>query len=159
MAQPIDQPLDQPRTGICHRFAALVGRGKSYLVRAVDDARARAALRAEFAHLEQLGALDSVLSDLGTARTEVPILLKNHPGAARRLAAMLHRLRIEVAPEARNSAEMRMIQRTCALCAASGRCNRWLRSEGSEDPSHFCPNAAAFLDLLVKRKATYRRGA
>jgi hypothetical protein len=153
------QSLDEPRLEISNRLAALVGRCKARLARAVGAARERAALRAEFAHLETTGQLDRVLSDLGIARGEVPALIENHPGAPRRLATMLHRLRIEVAPSARDGAAMRPIQRTCLLCTASGRCDRWLRSDGSEDPRHFCPNAAAFVDLFAAREATYRRGA
>jgi uncharacterized protein YjiS (DUF1127 family) len=137
----------------------LVGRCKARLARAIGDARARAALRAELAHLETAGQLGRVLSDVGISPAEVSTLTKNHPGAPRRLAAMLNRLRIEVAPTARDGAEMRAIQRTCLLCAASGHCDRWLRSDGSEDPRHFCPNAEAFVDLIAPGKATYRRGA
>ncbi len=152
------QPFEEPRVETQNRFAALVGRCKSRLARAINEVRARAALRAEFARLGATGELHRVLSDLGIAPAQVSTLIKNHPGAPRRLAAMLQRLRIEVAPTARNSVDIREIQRTCLLCAASGHCDRWLCSDGSEDPRHFCPNAAAFVDLVTAGKATYRRG-
>jgi hypothetical protein len=75
------------------------------------------------------------------------------------MAAMLRHLRIEPRPEAVNSMDMRAIQRTCLLCAASGKCDRWLHSDGLEDPSSFCPNAKAFRDLVAEGRATYRQGA
>ncbi len=153
------QSLEEPRLETPNRLAALVGRCKARLARAIGDARARAALRAEFAHLQTTGELDRVLSDLGIGQGQISTLIENHPGSPRRLAAMLRRLRIEVAPAARNSADMRAIERTCLLCAASGHCDRWLRSDGSEDPRHFCPNASAFVDLVAAGEATYRRGA
>jgi uncharacterized protein DUF6455 len=154
----MNQPLEEPRVDMPNRLAALIGRCKSRLARAIGEVRARAALRAELARLQASGQLDRVLGDIGIAPAEVSTLIENHPGARRRLATMLHRLRIEVAPGDRESASMRAIQRTCLLCAASGHCDRWLRSDGSEDPRHFCPNAAAFVDLLVAGEATYRRG-
>jgi hypothetical protein len=151
------QSLNEPRLETANRLFALVGRCKALLARAIGDARARAALRAELAHLKTTGELDRVLNDLGIGQSQISTLIENHPGSPRRLAAMLHRLSIEVAPVTCNSADMRAIQRTCLLCAASGHCERWLGSDGSEDPRHFCPNAAAFADLVSAREATYQR--
>jgi uncharacterized protein YjiS (DUF1127 family) len=150
---------EETQGGTANGFIALFGRCKSRLARAIGEVRDRAALRAELAHLKDTGQLDRVLNDIGVDPSEVSVLIKNHPGAARRMAAMLRRLRIEVAPKALNSTEMREIQRTCLLCAASGKCDRWLHSEGSEDPSHFCPNSEAFRDLVSSGKAAYRHDA
>ena len=85
MAQSLEEsPGDTP-----NQLVALIGRCKSRLARAIDDVRARAALRAEFAQLRASGQLDRVLGDLGVAPAEVSTLIQNHPGAPRRLAAML----------------------------------------------------------------------
>lgn len=138
---------------------ALIGRCTSRLARVISDVRDRAALRAEFAHLRASGQLDRVLSDIGVDPTEVSTLIENHPGAPRRLAAMLRRLRIEPTQQGLNSGDMRAIQRSCLLCAASGKCDRWLQSESTEDPSHFCPNSEAFNDLIASGKATRRHDA
>lgn len=153
------QSVGETQSGTAHGLVALFGRCKSRLARAIGEVRDRAALRAEFAHLRDTGQLDRVLTDIGVDPSEVSVLIQNHPGAARRMAAMLRRLRVEVAPKALKSTEMRAIQRTCLLCAASGKCDRWLHSEGSEDPSHFCPNSEAFRDLVTSGKATYRHDA
>ncbi len=140
-------------------LSALLERCSSRLKLAVSAVRDRAALRAEFAHLRETGQLDRVLGDIGVDPAEVPILIRNHPGSARRMAAMLRHLRIDVRPQAFNSTDMRAIQRTCLLCAASGKCERWLNSEGGDDPSHFCPNSEAFRDLVASGKATQRHHA
>ena len=141
------------------RLAALMDRCRSRLARKVGEIRDRAALRAEFASLKQTGQLDRVLSDIGVDPGAVSTLIQNHPGAPRRLTAMLRRLRVEPTSQGLASTDMRAIQRTCLLCAASGKCDRWLDSDGSEDPSHFCPNAEAFRDLLASGKAASLRDA
>ena len=153
------QFLAEAPAGTSNRLFALIGRCRSRLARTIGEIRGRAALRAEFAQLRKTGQLDRVLSDIGVDPGEVSTLIANHPGAPRRLAAMLRRLRIEPTPRGRASVDMRAIQRTCLLCAASGHCDHWLDSDGSEDPGQFCPNAEAFRDLVVSGKATYRRDA
>jgi len=153
------QPLEEAQSNAANGLFALFGRCKSRLARVIGEVRDRAALRAEFAHLKDTGQLDRVLGDIGVDPSEVSMLIHNHPGSARRMAAMLRRLRIEVTPKELNSVDMRAIQRTCLLCAASGKCDRWVDSEGSEDPSHFCPNSEAFHDLVAASKATYRQDA
>lgn len=151
----MSEHYDQPATGVWQHVGAVVSGLKQRIGRAVDNARARSELRSEFAHLDQAGELDLVLSDIGLSRSELPTLVHNHPGAARRLAAMLKRLRIKLAPEVENDAEMRAIQRTCLLCAASGHCDRWLATESSDNPHRFCPNGDAFDDLVTSGKASY----
>jgi hypothetical protein len=152
----MSQSLEETQSDTANGLFALISRCRSRLARAIGEVRDRAALRVEFAHLRDTGHLDRVLGDIGVDPAEVSTLIENHPGAPRRLAAMLRRLRIEAAPEGLNSVDMRAIQRTCLLCAASGKCDRWLNSESSGDPSHFCPNSEAFRDLVTSGKATYR---
>jgi Family of unknown function (DUF6455) len=155
----MDQSLEETQSETANGVFALFGRCRSRLARVVGEVRDRAALRTEFAHLRDTGQLDRVLSDIGVDPSEVMLLIRNHPGSARRMAAMLRRLRIDVAPEQLNSVDMRAIQRTCLLCAASGKCERWLHSEGPEDPSYFCPNSEAFRDLVASGAAIYRQDA
>lgn len=150
------QLLGDAPAATSRRLAALIDRCRSRLACKIGEIRDRAALRAEFAHLKQTGELDRVLSDVGVDPSALSTLIRNHPGAPRRMAAMLRRLRIEPTPQGLASTDMRAIQRSCLLCAASGKCDRWLGSDGSEDPSHFCPNAEAFRDLVLSGKATYR---
>jgi len=117
---------------------------KRRLSRALRDANARAELKREFDHLEEAGALDSVLGDAGLSRAEIPTIVENHPGAGKRLAGMLTRLGLRSAAEARHGVEMQDIQRTCLLCRASARCERWLHGSSEDDPRRFCPNVEAF---------------
>lgn len=153
------QLLAEAPAATSSRLVALMNRCESRLARKVGEIRDRAALRAEFARLKQTGELERVLSDIGVDPAAISTLIQNHPGAPRRLAAMLRRLRIEPTPQGLASTDMRAIQRTCLLCAASGKCDRWLASDGSEDPSRFCPNTEAFRDLLASGKAAYLRDA
>ena len=155
----MSQSLEETQSDAANGLFALFGRCRSRLALAVGEIRDRAALRAEFARLRNTGQLDRVLSDIGVDPAEISMLIHNHPGSARRMAAMLRRLRIEVTPKELNSVDMRAIQRSCLLCAASGKCDRWLHSEGSDDPSHFCPNSEAFRDLVSSGKAAYRHDA
>ena len=124
-----------------NRFSALVGHCRSRLARAIGEVRDRAALREECDRLRNTGRLDRALGDALLDPAQLSILLEHNPGSARRMIAMLRRLRIEARPEALDTADIRAIQ-TCLLCAARGTCER------SQDPSHECPNAAAFRDLV-----------
>ena len=122
--------------------------------RALSEARSRAALRGELSRLQQAGQLDLVLNDLGVSRSELPALTQNHPGSARRLVGMLHRLGIRVLPEGQSGAEMRAIERTCLLCGSVGQCERWLRSSRPTSLArNFCPNSPAFDALVIAGKA------
>ena len=153
------QSVEETRSEAPHGLFALIGHCTSLVARAIGEIRDRAALRAEFAHLRDTGQLERVLSDIGVDPAELPTLIRNHPGAPRRLAAMLRHLRIEATKEGRSGFEMRAIERTCSLCEAGGKCDRWLRSDGSEDPSTFCPNTQAFHDLIASGKATRQHDA
>ena len=145
-----DRPL-----GVWQKIGTKVTGFKRRVGRAFAEARSRAALRGELSRLEEAGELDLVLSDLGVSRAELPALAQNHPGSARRLAGMLHRLGIRVLPEAQSSPELRAIQRTCLLCGATGECERWLRSSRPTSLArNFCPNSPAFDALVIEGKAT-----
>lgn len=155
----MSQSFEQTPTEAPHGLLGLIERCTTLVARAIGEVRDRAALRAEFAHLRETGQLERVLSDIGVDPAELPTLIKNHPGAPGRLAAMLRHLRIEATKDGRGSFEMRAIERTCSLCETSGKCDRWLRSNGSEDPSTFCPNTQAFHDLVASGKAIQRHDA
>jgi len=144
----------QPQTakiGPVRGLLAVVTGCKRRLSRAIRDANARAELRREFDQLEGAGALDSVLGDAGLSRAEMPVIIKNHPGAAQRLAGMLARLGLRKTVETQGAADTQMIQRTCLVCRASARCDRWLNGTSNDDPHRFCPNAEAFDQLQSGR--------
>jgi hypothetical protein len=153
------QSFEETRNETSHGLLALIGRCTSRVARAIGEARDRAALRAELGHLRDTGQLERVLSDIGVEAAELPTLIRNHPGAPRRLAAMLRYLRIETTKDGRNSWEMRGIERTCSLCEAGAKCDRWLRSDGAEDPSTFCPNTQAFHELVASGNAAQQHDA
>ncbi len=142
--------VDEPRvSGIWQHLARTLADWRDRVMAAADAARARAALRSEFADLDRVGELDHVLGDLGLTRLEVSTVVANHPGAARRLATMMWRLGIADDPVIRANPEMRSIERGCLLCTASGKCERWLRSGDPEGHREFCPNSEAFDRLRV----------
>jgi hypothetical protein len=141
-----------PKTRPMHGLLAVVMGCKRRLSRALHNANARAELRREFANLEEAGALDSVLCDAGLSRSEMPVIIKNHPGARRRLAGMLARLGLRNSSELRHGSEGQAIQRTCLLCRASARCDRWLNGSTDDDPRRFCPNAEAFDALRAAKQ-------
>lgn len=155
----MSQSFEETRSEPSHGLLALISRCTSRVARAIGEAKDRAALRAEFAHLKDSGQLERVLSDIGVEPAELPTLIRNHPGAPRRLAAMLRYLRIEATKEGRSSFEMRAIERTCSLCEAGSKCDHWLRSDGSGDPSTFCPNTKAFHELIASGKAKQQHDA
>ena len=145
---------DRPR-GVWQKIGTKVIVVTRRVRRAFAEARSRTALRSELSRLEEAGQLDVVLSDLGVSRGELPAVAKNHPGSARRLAGMLHRLGICVLPEASVGPEMRSIERTCLLCGATGQCERWLRSSRPTSLArNFCPNSPGFDALMIAGKAT-----
>jgi uncharacterized protein YjiS (DUF1127 family) len=146
---------DQGTSSLWQNVGSAVSGWMRGLSSAFENARARSALRSEFDRLDQAGELDHVLNDIGLSRYQLPTLYRNHSGSARRLADMLKRLRIEVSPRAQNGLEMRAIQRTCLLCAVSGRCDRWVKSDSGEDPHEFCPNGLAFDQMVITGEASY----
>jgi uncharacterized protein DUF6455 len=155
----MSQSFEDTQSEASNGLMALIGRCTSRVARAITEAKDRAALRAEFAHLKDNGQLERVLSDIGVEAAELPTLIRNHPGAPRRLAAMLRYLRLAPTKEGRTSFEMRAIERTCSLCDAGKKCDHWLRATGSEDPNTFCPNTKAFHELVASGKATQQHDA
>lgn len=112
--------------------------------------RERRQLGAEFAALEEQGQLDLVLQEAGATRGAVDAILHSHPGAPKRLAAMLRRLGIS-RERLRDSGAMHDVEMTCTICQATGRCEHWLRSGKTEGYAAFCPNAEAFEALRAKK--------
>ncbi len=109
------------------------------------DALRRNELAYEIACLEQAGELEGVLNNIGLGPGAVPYLLKRHPGAIRRHAALCKRLRIPGA-DARPSSSLgalRGAQLRCVLCPSARRCEQWLRATDKGVPP-FCPSRAAF---------------
>ncbi len=153
------QSIEETQSKVSNTFFGLVGWCTSHLARTFAEVRDRAALRAEFAHLGDDGQLDRVLNDLGIEASQLPTLFRNHPSASRRLAVMLRYLRVEATKEGGKSWQMRAIERTCSLCDASGKCDRWLVSDRTDDPSQFCPNSEAFRELVASGKAKYLKDA
>jgi hypothetical protein len=123
---------------------------------ALHDARERAALQRDLAALEASGELDRVLGDLGLSRGGIPLLIKNHPRAARLLAGMMDRLGIASPQDpwirARLHTRMTEIRQQCLMCTETRACARWQRSDATTGYEAFCPNAASLAQLrLVQR--------
>jgi uncharacterized protein YjiS (DUF1127 family) len=143
----------QPASGVAQRVgAALAGLGQRLRTK-LDDARERAALRAELAQLERVGELDHVLNDLGLSRGGIPLLVQNHPRSARLLAGMMQRIGIAAPKDplirARLHTQLTEIRQQCLMCTETRRCERWLRSGETHGQGAFCPNTPAFARLRV----------
>lgn len=125
----------------------------------IADARARAALRAELAHLDANGELDGVLAEIGLSRAGMPALVKRHPGAYRRLAAMLQRRGLadcrsrDALSRSTVRAEMRDIEAQCLFCQTTRQCESWLRTDRTEGYREFCPNAEAMDRIKAAKDA------
>ncbi len=137
--------------------SGLIGRLRARIATMIADARARASLRQELAHLDANGELDGVLAEIGLSRAGVPVLVKRHPGAYRRLAAMLQRRGLADC-RSRNAlarstvrAEMRDIEAQCLFCQATRKCETWLASGQQEGYREFCPNSEAMDRIKAAR--------
>jgi Family of unknown function (DUF6455) len=115
-----------------------------------EGLRERRRLGAEFGALEQQGQLDTVLQEAGVTRGAVDAILHAHPGAPKRLAAMLRRLGIS-RERLRESGTAHDVEMTCTLCGATGQCEHWLRSGKTAGYDAFCPNKEAFDALRAKK--------
>jgi uncharacterized protein YjiS (DUF1127 family) len=113
---------------------------------------------------ELSGLTDGELRDAGFARSEIPLVVRNHPLSSELRRRMMERLGIdEEAAWRRFPGLMRAIHRACALCAERKACRRWL---DFEEPGHgyrlFCPNAvelAAIKDSQAPAAARPETGA
>lgn len=124
---------------------------------AIADAGERRALRRELADYAMTGNLDSLLAEAGLSRAQIEPLIKGYPEAPRLLEAMAERLGVEEEYK-KDPTIQRDLQRTCSLCAAHGRCRRWLHSGRQDGYRDFCPNAE-LLDFLRRRVAAQRRAS
>ena len=124
------------------------------------DALRRNELAYEIACLEQAGELEGVLNNIGLGQGAVPFLLKRHPGAIRRHAALCKRLRIPGAnaEPSRGLGALRGAQLRCVLCPSARRCERWLRATYRGVPA-FCPSRTTFERQLNTAHRLARVGA
>ena len=123
------------------------------LMLAVEDWREHFALDAELADLSAHGALDQALADVGLSRSEIPRVRKGHPSAVRQLTEVMRRLGLNPAELARDR-NLKEVEWRCIECRAWHQCRAWLASNESGDGYRaFCPNIAAFDEILEKRGA------
>jgi len=111
------------------------------------------ALECELAELAAHGALDHALADVGLSRSEMPRLLKGHPGAIRQLTEMTQRAGINAAVLARDQS-LKEIKWRCIECRSWRQCRAWLAANETGDGYRvFCPNVDAF-DEMRKREVS-----
>ena len=112
----------------------------------IEGWRERARLRNEFARLEQQGELERTLADSGIAPSDVPRLMRAHPGTPQQLRRMMERLGIDRArlPHSKAFADaLREMEWRCGECADWRHCRAWLDTDASpESYRAFCPNTA-----------------
>lgn len=116
-----------------------------------SDVQARRRLRSEFAALDAHGQLDSVLQDAGTSRGAMDAIVRAHPNASKRLAAMLQRLGL-TRRDIRDGGVQQDVELTCTVCDVTNKCNHWLASDATAGYQDFCPNAATFEQLRAAVK-------
>jgi uncharacterized protein YjiS (DUF1127 family) len=146
MAVPVHADCRRLLSDAVRAIATIPGR----LAQAVEGWREHRAIDCELAELAAQGNLDRVLDDVGLTRSDIPSLLKGHPGAARQLAEMLERLGIAPRDIAANH-DMREVELRCIGCASWRRCRKWLRSGAADDRwQGFCPNAGTYARMLAK---------
>ncbi len=130
---------------------ALFRRLPASIALAIEGWRERHALACEMARLRMQGDLERTLADSGVAPSDVPRLIRAHPGAARQFGDMAERVgidraRLPLAPAI--GAAFRDMGLRCGDCTVWRHCRAWLDSglltDGYRD---FCPNAEA-LELL-----------
>ncbi len=118
---------------------------------AIEGWRERHELACEMAQLRMQGDLERTLADSGVSPSDVPRLIRAHPGAARQFAEMVERVgidraRLPLTPAI--GAAFREMGLRCGECAVWRHCRAWLDSglltDGYRD---FCPNAEA-LELM-----------
>jgi hypothetical protein len=137
-----------------------VSRLPSCLMLAVEEWRGHFQLECELADLAAHGALDRALADVGLSQSEIPRLLKGHPGAVRRLTEVMRRAGINAADLAHDQA-LKEIEWRCIECRSWRQCRAWLASNETGDGYRaFCPNLNAFDEIRrerVSRQSEERR--
>ncbi len=129
----------------------------SRLMLTLEDWRERSSLAHEFDALAAHGELDRTLIEAGLSPSDVPRLLKGHPGAARQLPAMMRRVGID-SSQLPSTAALREIEWRCTECRSWRRCRAWLAAGGGGQGYRvFCPNAAE-LEQIRDRSAVARCG-
>jgi hypothetical protein len=113
--------------------------------------RERRRLGNEFAALDAQGQLDTVLQDAGASRSAMGAILRAHPDAPKRLAAMLQRLGL-TRRDLRAGGVQQDVEFTCTVCEATGKCTHWLASDATSGYEEFCPNAKTFAELKAAPK-------
>ena len=137
--------------GWLHKAATALARSLDNVLITVEGWREKYALQRELDILRQDGELDRSLKDSGIAPSDLPRLLRAHPGTRRQLAEMMQRLGIDRSALPRTVAimeELRAIEWRCGECADWRQCRHWLASPDAPGSYRaFCPNAAALDEL------------
>jgi hypothetical protein len=126
---------------------ASIAQFPDWILLAIEGWRERSRLRRELDNLQQRGDLERTLADSGISLSDVPRLMKAHPGSARQLGEMMQRLGIDRAALPRATA-LRDMEWQCSDCADWRKCRTWLASGDAPGGHHaFCPNAEALDEL------------
>ena len=108
----------------------------------------------EFEELAKSGHLDSILSEVGLSRAQLPIIMQAYPGSTRRRTQMMRWMGVDPSRVA-GSQDLRAIEWRCIECRSARQCDDWLAAPKSAGAvADFCPN----LDTL-KRLARWQSSA
>ncbi len=95
------------------------------------------------------------LADLGVSRDQALALVRMPPEVPERVAAMAKIFGVTEADLAGNRADWEELLTTCAACAETRICRRFLaRDERDPANARFCPNAPHFEGLRAERSDT-----
>ena len=104
--------------------------------------------------------LEHIASDLGLSAKELRSLSRCHPGASTLLPSRLQQLGLD--PEGVRMCEpatYRDLERVCARCRSSGRCERDLaRNDAEAGMRGYCPNAPTIDALMADPWSQPRAG-
>jgi hypothetical protein len=119
----------------------------NWILITIEDWRERFRLRRELEDLRLHGEFDRTLADSLISPSDIPRLMRVHPGTSRQLADMMLCQGIDRAALA-CMPRMRDIEWRCGECKDWRKCRSWLASRDAPDNYRaFCPNAEAFDEL------------
>ena len=117
--------------------------------------RERRELEHEFVQLRAQGEFERTLADSGISSSDLPRLMRAHPGTTRQLEQIMSRLgldRRQLVMTPAVAEELREMEWRCGECQSWRECRAWLGSDLSSEGPRSCANAGA-IDRLRDQQA------
>jgi len=125
---------------------------RTAIQRLLDGWRARRQFEKEMAGCDS-SEVDRMLQDLGLTREDMDAVMHAQLGPQHLLLSRLEREGLDPEKLMRfEAAVFRDLQRVCAHCGSTGRCERDLDHADDRNWKHYCPNADTIEALTASRK-------